>query len=235
MDSELQAFINTIRDSTSVASECICYACVKQIARNRTNPAFKPRWLPKAVDKRCCVSLCKNTWRTNTTTPIDQLEEILCEKVVAMSVNESATTVGLCKEHYNIMYSKWRITQKCTSCGANGKRGEKFNRHCPAPDVISLHLNSIIDEQKSLTTDIVCLPCYKYFQSVIVHRASIQTQQTHSIENAISTCTVQSKHDYVEMIMFTHRLYLWFTTAKMVAEHIHNNEANLLSCLQAIC
>ena len=99
MDSELQAFINTIRGSTSVASERICCACAKQITRNRTNQAFKPRWLPKAVDKRCCVCLCKNASCTNTTTPIDQLEEIMCEKVVS----ESATTVGLCKDRYDTM------------------------------------------------------------------------------------------------------------------------------------
>ena len=71
MDSELQAFINATCGLTLGAQQCICYACAKQLARNKSNPLFKPRWLPKETSKKCNVSLCKNPWRSNTTVEID--------------------------------------------------------------------------------------------------------------------------------------------------------------------
>ena len=165
MDSDTKRVIASVSDIED--KNCICYRCCLYVARTKDRDSFRPRWRKGSEQRNCCVQGCKKPWRSNTTTTdLETLEEILQEKVISMHVDGAITSIGLCKDHYNKMYSKVHAHEPdiCTFCNTRSRRGEKFNRHCPEPELINNYINCISSEQLQLTADsILCYPCYKYF------------------------------------------------------------------------
>ena len=120
---------------------CICYPCAKQCERNKSKADFKPCWLQKKTKGNCSIESCKNPWHSNTNlVSTSELEQVLNERLVAFSVAGPSTSIGLCRDHYNALYTQLHTSQQCASCGAKPKRGESFTRHIPEPDHINTHL-----------------------------------------------------------------------------------------------
>ena len=103
------ALINKFQ-KRDISQACICLPCAKQVKRNVSNPNFHPRWLPKQpkIEKRCCIENCsKSVYKnTNLANPED-IHKVLQERVVAFSFEQSGSSIGLCKEHYLLLYSDY--------------------------------------------------------------------------------------------------------------------------------
>ena len=82
-------------------SDCICWPCGKQIQRNHDNPHFTPRWLPKPpiLPKKCNMEHCQAMVDTQAVVTVDELENILNERVKAFTVSTSKQSIGLCRKH----------------------------------------------------------------------------------------------------------------------------------------
>ena len=144
--------------------------CVKQIQRNSQNPDFNPCWQPKRqVSKKCCIENCHKILYTHTKlASISEIESFIGHRVHSFTSDGDNTLVGLCKEHYEFMYSHLHPTKACDSCGEKPKKNETFNHHCPSPSIINDRLNQISAEQSNLTTtSVVCMSCYRHFQSLL--------------------------------------------------------------------
>ena len=124
-------------------SDCICLPCVKQIQRNHDN--LTPRWLPKPpiLPKKCNMEHCEAMVDTQTSlVTVNELENILKERVNAFTVSTSKQSIGLCRKHYKQMYAFLYHTP-CDSCDDKPKRGEVFSRHCPSPALVNGYLSYI--------------------------------------------------------------------------------------------
>ena len=221
---------------------CICYPCIKQIARFIQNPNLKacPRWVQKQPNKAgvCNITSCHEQIHSNTrlATP-SEIEQLLAVKMEAFTVLESTSiSVGLCRDHYNALYRELHPKEPCGSCGALPGRGESaFTRKCSDPEVISAHLNRISNEHKMLTAETrLCLPCYKHCNNII-HNIKKYPQpviniMVHDIINSLDTKIhkyliippeTRSKQDYFELASTR--------CAKILADCLANNEAVLLS------
>ena len=60
-----------------------------------------PKGLNHAGSKgNCSIESCKNPWHSNTNlVSASELEQVLNERLVAFSVAEPGTSIGLCREH----------------------------------------------------------------------------------------------------------------------------------------
>ena len=228
MDSDTKRVIASVSDIED--KNCICYRCCLYVARTKDSDSFRPSWRKGSEQRNCCVQGCKKPWRSNTTTTeLETLEEILQEKVISMHVDGAITSIGLCKDHYNKMYSKVHAYEPdiCASCNTRSRRGEKFNRHCPEPDVINNYINCISSEQLQLTADsILCYPCYKYFIQITKNKSSQKQVDTiesciRNLEGTIASLEVCDTDDYLELTMCK--------VTKQLAEELKKNEAVLLS------
>ena len=99
----------TSEKPTIKEGDCLCLPCVKQIQRNYNKPKYIPLWLPKAeCEKKCSIESCKALVETTTSQmTVNELEDILHERVCTFTMSACATkqSIGLCKKHYNKMYS----------------------------------------------------------------------------------------------------------------------------------
>ena len=78
------------------------------------------------------------------------------------------TTVGLCRDHCNILYTQLHASATCESCGAKPKKGECFNRCCPAPDSVNMYLSLLTSDPSHLTNQsLICIACYKHFHQML--------------------------------------------------------------------
>ena len=146
---EVQHLILRNKNTPIPENACICYPCAKQCERNKSKADFKPRWLQKKTKGNCSIESCKSPWHSNTNlVSASELEQVLNERLVAFSVAEPGTSIGLCREHYNALYTQLHTSQQCASCGAKPKRGESFTRHIPEPDLINTHMESISDDHQ---------------------------------------------------------------------------------------
>ena len=164
----------------------------KQCERNKSKVDFKPRWLQKTTKGNCSIESCKNPWHSSTNlVSAYELEEVLNEWLVAFSVAEPGTSIGLCREHYNAWYTRLHTSQQCASCGAKPKRGETFTRHIPKPDFINTHMENISEDHQQLQHDsCICLTCYKYFHSII---CQIEQKQDTECPEGSSLASVFTK------------------------------------------
>ena len=139
----------TSEKPTIKEGDCLCLPCVKQIQRNYNKTKYIPRWLPKAeCEKRCSIESCKALVESTTSQmTVNELEDIYHERVCTFTMSACATkqSIGLCKKHYNKMYSILNQKTPCNSCGAQPRKGkgEVFSRHCPSPDLINEYLSAI--------------------------------------------------------------------------------------------
>ena len=91
------------------------------------------------------------------------------------------------------MYVSLHQSTPCNSCGAMPKKGEVFSRHCSSPTVINGYLSHISSEPSSLTSSsTICLPCYKYFQSIIAQEEKANTVlATKDIDTILTSLSEQ--------------------------------------------
>lgn len=167
MDQTVLNFIGAIEGKPLHTSACVCHACYKQASRNVGEENYYPRWKPKvSVLKECGVSNCTDVvYRHTTIATLDQVERVL---QVNVSCKETEST-PLCKTHYMSVYSSLHAPRLCDSCKSKPKRGEQHYRHCPSPDIINSFLSVVGNEvpmNKLQATSIICLNCYKLFNSV---------------------------------------------------------------------
>ena len=226
--------------STLKETDLICLPCTKQIQRNHENPHFTPRWLskPSSIPKKCNLENCQATVHAQTSlVAVDELEElehILKERVNAFTVSTSTQSIGLCRMHYQKMYALLHQSTPCNSCAAIPKKGEVFSRHCPSPTLIHGYLSHISAETSSLTSSsTICLPCYKYFQSIIKSDKepnpivvtkdidTILTSLSEHVHNFREKGEKMESSDFFEMIMCI--------TAQNLAIKMKADEAMLLS------
>ena len=90
-------------------SACICYSCSKQIKRSiSNNPNFQPRWKPKIVKEtlKCSIHICnEKLCKTTKLASVEEIEEVLQQKVACFTVEDDQVAVGLCRDHYNTLYT----------------------------------------------------------------------------------------------------------------------------------
>ena len=161
-----------------IDSSCICYNCVKWWEQNNSRPSAVPPWASKQKnERRCQMEKCSNPWHSNSyLTSVSEAEETLGERAEAFCITSQANTIGLCREHYNALYTLVRPGQSCAFCGVKGKT----NRRCPSVDVINTYLSYILEEHELLTADNhICLTCYKYFHHIASNKKN-SLNHTHS-------------------------------------------------------
>ena len=224
----LKKFENTIINRNA----CICLACVKQIKRNAAcnNTSFHPRWRPKPTMKTpiCTVENCtKTVYRNTNLAATDEVELLLGQRVTAQP--EGELSLGLCQEHYQKLYAQLHPPVVCDSCGARAKMGEEFTRHCPAPESINSHMESVISEPCHLShASIICYTCYKYFNGVLKEQQEVEVL---NIEKAIerisgkmrSVHSLKQPGEYYELVLCKAALKL--------AEAMKNDEVVLLPAI----
>ena len=91
--------------------------------------------------------------RTNAvlrTASIENLEHLLGKRIVAFSIDQQQSSIGLCQSHYSCMYSQLHQASPCHSCGIIPKKDEPFTRHCPSPVEIHKYLTHITGEPSNL-------------------------------------------------------------------------------------
>ena len=171
-DNEQDAFLCKVQNSSIDKHACICYACSKQVKRNINNPKFEPRWQSKPkVKAKCSIQKCENTVskKTNLASGED-IKQVLGQPIVSFTVGEDETTVGLCQAHYNQLYTQLSLSAPCESCGGKPKKGERFNRHCPAPDSVNTYLSIVSGNPCCLNEQSrICPACYNHFNLITTH------------------------------------------------------------------
>ena len=164
---ETYSFLCNLQGTAIDKCACICYPCAKQMKRNINNPNYEPRWRskPSTQQPQCSIKDCKNTLCKRTKlASVEDIEHILQQPVVSFTVEESVTTVGLCRDHYNLLYTQLHVSATCESCDAKPKKGECFTRHCPAPDSVNTYLSLLSSDPSHLTDEsLICHACYKHF------------------------------------------------------------------------
>ena len=181
LQDQVYNFLCSIEGKSIVKEACICHACIKQIQRNIGNPTYHPRWRPKK-EKTCTCSVEKcgvEVYRnTNLATP-SEVSSVLHTRVTTFTVDDTDSTVPLCKKHYTELYSILRApsTQCCEACGAKPKGKTKFVRRCQSPELANAYLSLLCNEQSKLsTTSTICSACYKFFL-----RITAQMEQAQSV------------------------------------------------------
>lgn len=228
-------FINRFIESTLSDEACVCQPCMKQIKKNSktADENFRPRWLPKLFPTRtpCCIKNCGGVAfsATNLMTP-DELEQELEVTVVAFVVDECETQLSLCRRHYNEMYRKFKVTAKpCDSCDAKPRKGEHFTRHCPDPQTINSHFQTITGDQKSLSHESnICLPCYKYFKSIAKGAAAEDDSSLDCAYSKIANRKLLLTSEVVSMTMNEYFELSACLVAEKLADAFRNDEARLL-------
>lgn len=142
-------------------------------------------------------------------------------------------SIGLCKKHYNCMYTCINPKEPCASCGAKRReRIEKDFRYCPSPYIINDYLNTVSNEPITLTSrSIICLSCYKYFQSIIADPSNHPIMDVNDVIASLSECidTLRGggkeieKEDFYELMMCL--------CAKTLGSKMKADEAMLLPTL----
>ena len=115
-----------------------------------------------------CIADCKNeASKVTQMATKDEIEHTLNHKVVIFTTDGTAVRVPLCKTRYNNVYTHIHTPTTCDSCGGKAKKGERINRHCPAPEIVNSVLKMVSTDTSSLTTDsIICNACYQYFKVI---------------------------------------------------------------------
>ena len=183
----------------------ICYSCIKQLKRNMGNPHFQSRWKCKPFQEKgkCFVDRCKYTKLASA----NDIEEILQRKIVYFTVDEQVeASVGLCKEHYNALYTSLHSSRSCESCKVKPHAGQILNRHCPSPEIVNTYLKLVSNERSTLSSEsLVCTSCYKHFCATVdnVNNDSIQQlskvtehlnqDDKQELNKVISSLTAQSQ------------------------------------------
>ena len=76
-------------------------------------------------------------------------------------------TIGLCRDHYNILYTQLHTSATCEACGAKPKV-ECFNRRCPAPDSVNTYLSLLTSDPSHLIDQsLICIAYYKHFHLML--------------------------------------------------------------------
>ena len=101
---EVQHLISRIQNTSIPENACICYPCTKQCERSKGKADFEPRWLQKRAKGKCSIESCKNPWHRS---------KCWNERLMAFSVAEPGTSIGLCRDHYNALYTQLRTSQQC--------------------------------------------------------------------------------------------------------------------------
>ena len=160
-------------------SACICYSCSKQIKRSiSNNPNFQPRWKPKIVKEtlKCSIHICnEKLCKTTKLASVEEIEEVLQQKVACFTVEDDQVAVGLCRDHYNTLYTTLHPPHRlpCESCKIKPHKGQHFNRHCTSPDVVNAYLREVINYPSDLSREsILCLSCYMHFSMGILETSS---------------------------------------------------------------
>ncbi len=165
------ALLLTVESTSIDPSACICYSCSKQIKRNATNPNFQPRWKPKMCQKtlKCSISKCDEQFSKSTRlASVEDIEQVLQQKVACFTVEDDhQVAVGLCRDHYNTLYTCLHSPQPCESCKIKPNKGQYFNRHCPSPDEVNTYLRRVSNYPSHLSKEsLICLSCYKHFSII---------------------------------------------------------------------
>ena len=115
--------------SSLSGNSCICYTCFKRCERNKTY--LLKKCITKS-HKRCDIQSCKHPWHSNFhRTSVTDIEHILEERIRGFQVDEDSTIIGLCRVHYNKLYTMLRATPVCASCGTKQKGSTIINRRGP--------------------------------------------------------------------------------------------------------
>ena len=101
---EVQHLISRIQNTSIPENACICYPCTKQCERSKGKADFEPRWLQKRAKGKYSIESCKNPWHRS---------KCWNERLMAFSVAEPGTSIGLCRDHYNALYTQLRTSQQC--------------------------------------------------------------------------------------------------------------------------
>ena len=131
---------------------------------------FEPRWRTKQkCQSKCSIQNCENLASKKTSLASgEEIERFIGQPVVSFTVEEAVSTVSLCQLHYNHLYRQLNFSVPCDSCGEKPKKGEKFNRHCPEPELINTYLASISDDPSHLTEQsLICAACYIHFKATL--------------------------------------------------------------------
>ena len=169
-DNKQYAFLCEVENKLVDRCVCVCYACSKQLKRNLGNPMFEPRWRTKQkCQSKCSIQNCENLASKKTSLASgEEIERFIGQPVVSFTVEEAVSTVSLCQLHYNHLYRQLNFSVPCDSCGEKPKKGEKFNRHCPEPELINTYLASISDDPSHLTEQsLICAACYIHFKATL--------------------------------------------------------------------
>ena len=136
---------------------CICLPCAKQLKRFATNPNLKahPHWVPKSENAsekdKCSVENCKlYVYRSTNLASIENLEHLLGKRIVAFSIDQQQSSIGLCQSHYTCMYSQLHQASPCHSCGIIPIKDEPLTKHCPSSVEIHKYLTHITGEPSNL-------------------------------------------------------------------------------------
>ena len=128
---------------TLTDKSCICYTCYKRCERNKTNKL--KRDLVK-TPKLCQIESCNKVWHTNwNLTCVSEVESFLEARLSGFQVDESGTTVGVCKDHSNKLYTR-DSTLQCAFCETKHKGSTIVNRKCPEPDKVNAYFQQILPE-----------------------------------------------------------------------------------------
>ena len=167
--------------SSLSGNSCICYTFFKRCERNKTY--LLKKCITKS-HKRCDIQSCKHHWHSNShRTSVTDIEHILEERIRGFQVDEDSTIIGLCRDHYNKLYTMSRATPVCASCGTKQKGSTIINRRCPESDTINSYLQEIsAGDHKVTSDDYICLTCYKYFRDILT---KTQQAQVHPIQKRI--------------------------------------------------
>ena len=101
----------------------------------------------------------------------EELEHFIGQPLVCFTVEEAASTVSLSQLHYNHLYRQHNFSIPCMWLyEEKARKGEKFTRHFPEPELIKTYLPSVNDDPPHLTEQsLICGVCYIHFKSMLKH------------------------------------------------------------------
>ena len=235
-DNEQYAFLYKVQNSSIDKHACICYACSKQVKRNINNPKFEPRWQSKPkVKAKCSIQECENTVLRHQTGVRLTTSFIHC--------GGRSNYRSLCQAHYNQLYTQLSLSAPCESGGGKPKKGERFNRHCPASDSVNTYLSIVSGNPCCLNEQSrICPACYNHFNLITTHiqKGTLSlTRESERQRNSDLDKTITLLSSKMSAIYRTQSVchYVWFPRvhwvfgSKKVGECIKVDEAILLPTL----
>ena len=149
------------------------YICKKhwiEAKRYHNTANYTPKWKNSAhaqtPPKLCIHPQCTSKFSDKLVKPafanVSELEDFLGVK------SSSSAPFLLCPCCYREVHRLFNPEQRCSSCGATPKPGQKFYRRCPNPVIISKYLQDTSDTNILISPDdCICTSCYNTHCSII--------------------------------------------------------------------